>query len=295
MLYIFAVVISLLCLYLLFLTCEIHLVRNKLQQRLEENSQRPLDVQLMHRSLTTTVDYMNQLLAREQQALIAHKQEQAYMKEAIANISHDIRTPLTAIKGYQQLLEKSPLSTLQQQQLTVSARHVQRLEELLEVFFEYSYLVTQHQPVDNIPVNATALLQEVVAGYYVAFEQQEIAVAMPDNTVIVRSDATLLLRIFQNVLRNALKYADDALHMTIHEDVERATFTFCNTTTLEAHPQPERLLERFQTGDATRQESVGLGLAIVALLTEKLGGTLAITHEQFQFTLVITLPLHITA
>lgn len=54
----------------------------------------------------------------------------------------------------------------------VSARHVQRLEELLEVFFEYSYLVTQHQLVDNIPVNATALLQEVVAGYYVAFEQQ---------------------------------------------------------------------------------------------------------------------------
>lgn len=161
----------------------------------------------------------------------------------------------------------------------VSARHVQRLEELLEVFFEYSYLVTQHQLVDNIPVNATALLQEVVAGYYVAFEQQQIAVEMPDNTIIVHSDATLLLRIFQNVLRNALKYADDALHMTIDQHTDRAMFTFCNTTTLEAHPQPERLLERFQTGDTTRKESVGLGLAIVALLTEKLGGTLAITHE----------------
>lgn len=276
--------------YIFLLKSEMKRLSQKLQQRLDENSQRPIDVQLMNKTLTTTVHKMNELLEREQATLTMHKREQQYVKEAISNMSHDIRTPLTAIKGYQQLLAKSSLTHEQREQLHVSERHVIRLEQLLQAFFEYSYLLTQDELAQPTTVNATAMLQEIVVGHYLAFQQKGMDARMPEHTVILHTDEQFLLRIFQNVLRNALKYGHEHVSIQMEQTAETTTFCIQNGTTTERNTQPERLLERFQTGDATRKDSVGLGLSIVALLTEKLQGTLHITHEHFIFSIRITLP-----
>ena len=276
--------------YIYFLKREMKAFSRKLQERLEENSQRPIDIQLLNETLTKTTDQVNQLLEREQATLILQKREQQYVKEAISNISHDIRTPLTAIKGYQQLLAKSVLTPEQTEQLVISERHVTRLEQLLQAFFEYSYLLTQDPLAQPTKVNATAMIQEIIVGHYLVFQEKEIHVEMPETTVILQTDEQFLLRIFQNVLRNALKYGHHRLSVAIQQNHETTTFCIQNGTTTEHTPYPERLLERFQTGDQSRKDSVGLGLSIVALLTEKLNGTLQIAHEDFQFEITITLP-----
>lgn len=276
--------------YMFMLKREINALSDKLAQRLAENSQRPIDVQLLHRSLTKTAQQINELLEREQATIIVHKREQQYVKEAISHISHDIRTPLTAIKGYQQLLAKSTLTDAQREQLHISERHVMRLEQLLQAFFEYSYLLTQDAVAQLTNVNATARLQEIVVGHYLAFQQKGMDVDMPEHTVILHTDEQFFMRIFENLVRNAVKYGHEQIDIHIEQRDEATIFSIRNGTTTERTAQPERLLERFQTGDGARQDSVGLGLSIVALLTQKLNGTLTITHEQFVFTITITLP-----
>lgn len=290
MIYVLAGLLLIAISYIYFLKREMRAFSVKLQERLEENSQRPIDIQLINETLTTTVNQVNQLLEREQATIILHKREQQYVKEAISNISHDIRTPLTAIKGYQQLLAKSELTVEQAEQLAISERHVARLEQLLQAFFEYSYLLTQDPVAQPKKVNATAMMQEIIVGNYLAFEEKGICVHMPESTAILETDEQFLLRIFQNVLRNALKYGHDWLSIEIQQTSELITFTIRNGTKTEHNPFPERLLERFQTGDQTRKDSVGLGLSIVALLIKKLDGNVHISHEDFTFRIDLELP-----
>lgn len=290
MIYVLVLFLLLAIAYIYLLKKEILSLSYKLQQRIEENSQRPLDVQLLNKTLTKTTYQINQLLEREQATIILHKREQQYVKEAISNISHDIRTPLTAIKGYQQLLAQSTLTAEQFEHLRISQRHVERVEQLLQAFFEYSYILTQDPLAQPTKVNATSMIQEIIVGHYLALEEKGIHVEMPEKTVILHTDEQFLLRIFQNILRNALKYGHERLSVDIQQNVETTTFHFQNGTTTEQTPHPERLLERFQTGDQSRKDSVGLGLSIVALLTRKLNGTLHITHKDFQFIISVTLP-----
>ena len=276
--------------YIYFLKREMRTLSEKLQDRLDEESQRPIDIQLIDNVLNDITNQVNQLLEREKATIILHKREQQFVKEAISNISHDIRTPLTAIKGYQQLLANSILTPEQTEQLAISERHVARLEQLLQAFFEYSYLLTQDAVAQPTKVNATTMLQEIIVGNYLAFEEKGIQVDMPETTAILETDEQFLLRIFQNVLRNGLKYGHEWLSVDIQKQEHTTTFSIHNGTTIEYNPYPERLLERFQTGDQSRKDSVGLGLSIVSLLTEKLDGTLQIAHDDFQFRIDIELP-----
>lgn len=288
MLYILLVAAVIGCIgYIYYLKKEMRKVSSQIKQRLVAKEQRQISLQLVNKELNTITSHVNALLAREQQTVILHKREQQYFKDAISNISHDIRTPLTAIKGYQQLLAKSTLNEEQLHQLTVSAKHVTRLEQLLETFFEYSYLVTQESTVQVGQVNATAMLQEIVVGHLPSFEEKEMTVELAEVNVIFETDEQLLLRIFQNIIRNALNYGHNHLKIGLQHTDKHTTFSFTNGTKICETPNAERLLERFQTGDKSRKDSVGLGLAIVQLLTEKLGGTVTVEHSDFMFTIQI--------
>lgn len=294
--WILVVVIGVLVSYLVYLKRQIRHIHNQVEGYVTEQHQQPISLQLMNHDLNKLVKQTNRLIMQHQKTKQLSKQEQLYYKEMISNISHDFRTPLTSIKGYQQLLAKGPLTEDQQQKLAVASNHVNNLESLLETFFEYWYLLSQReQPVAG-DVYMDVLLEEYVASYFTQFEQKGIIITLdsPENTVKITSDEMMLRRIIQNLMQNALQHSEEDVEVRYWQTEHHTHITFSNQVELKPDFNPEQLFDRFYTIDRTRKKNSGLGLAIVRLLCETLGGAAHATVERNRLTFHIQLNNELT-
>lgn len=124
--------------YHVMLRMQIKRIREILNNRIENNTQEMVSCEMLDNQLTKLVASINTCLKKEESVLLQAVREERQFKEMIANVSHDLRTPLTAVKGYQQLLEQSELDEKQRDALAVAQKHTEELGTLIEHFFEYS-------------------------------------------------------------------------------------------------------------------------------------------------------------
>ncbi|MER1999507.1 MAG: HAMP domain-containing sensor histidine kinase [Lysinibacillus sp.] len=268
---------------------QIRAISRQLLLRQKSDSMSPVQLQLFDASLNKLVEQVNEVLIKEQTTRRLSREEQQYYKEMISNISHDFRTPLTAVKGYQQLLLKDSLQEQQREKVRIAQSHVFNLERLLETFFEYSYLLSQRDEPVYAPVRFDVLVEEYVAGLYTQFENKGIAIEViaGDSQLVLMSDEGMLRRIIQNLLQNALQHSSYYVRVRFWQDE-----TFCYVSVenrvddLEAF-SPEQLFERFYTKDKTRRKSSGLGLSIVRLLSERLGGSAVSTFRGSNLVFIV--------
>lgn len=288
MLYVLLSIIVLLILYLLSMKQQLRTIQRQLTVRQHTHHNQPLHLQLLHKQLNALVASWNDVLAHEQQLRLKSAQQETYYKEFVSNISHDFRTPLTAIKGSLQLLDVSALDAEQQQKHQTALAHVARLEALLHTFFEYAYVMNQQQAPPQAPVQIDALLTEAVATHYAAFEQQKMHIELStiqDNVWLV-SHEEWLARIFDNLLQNSLNHSANNLVITLQTTDSQCMVTFENPLLQPLKQPPEMLFERFYHEQAS---STGLGLAIVRKLAEQLGGSISATatHDTLRFELIL--------
>lgn len=282
--------------YIIYVQHQMRKITKQLEGYVTEQHQQPISLQLINRDLNELVKQTNRLIMQHQRTKQLSKQEQLYYKEMISNISHDFRTPLTSIKGYQQLLAKGPLDAEQQQKLAVASTHVNNLESLLETFFEYSYLISQREQPIAEDVYMDVLLEEYVASHFTQFEQKGITITLdaPETTVKITSDERMLRRIVQNLMQNALQHSESNVEVRYWQTEHHTHITFSNQVELSQEFNPEQLFDRFYTIDRTRKKNSGLGLAIVRLLCETLGGAAHATVERNRLTFHIQLNNELT-
>lgn len=282
-------VIIILIIYIRMIRKQIRNISQQMSVRIVKEVNSPVQLELFDTQLNELVIKVNEILALEQKTRQQSVLDQQYYKEMISNISHDFRTPLTAVKGYQQLLLKEPLTDDQREKLQVANSHVKNLEGLLETFFEYSYLLSQREELQIEPVRLDLIVEEYVAGLYTQFEQKGISVEIvaEDGPLQLNSDASMLRRIVQNLLTNALQHSEYAVTVQFLHDETYTYFSVRNRVDDIELIHPEQLFERFYTKDRTRKRSSGLGLSIVRLLSERLGGsaTAAIEGHHLVFTI----------
>lgn len=197
------------------------------------------------------------------------------LKSAVTNISHDLRTPLTAICGYLDLLEAEEKSEQTARYVAQIANRIEVLKSLTEELFRFS--VISSEPTLKLErVNICHVLEDALVSFYGAFEGQKITprITMPKQPVWRELDVSALSRIFGNVISNAVKYSDGDFAVCMNED---GSIVFSNTARSLSAVDVEKLFDRFYTVNSARR-STGLGLSIAKILVERMGGTI---HAQY--------------
>jgi signal transduction histidine kinase len=217
-------------------------------------------------------------LRRQRRQYISGDRE---LKEAVTNISHDLRTPLTAICGYLDLLESEEMTDSTRRYVEQISNRTEALKTLTEELFRYS-VISSVSDLSYEKVNVGRVLEDTLISFYGAFEQKNITpnISLPDGVIIRSLDKSALSRIFGNIISNAVKYSDGDFSVIMTESGE---ITFSNTASELSSVDVGKLFDRFYTVDSARK-STGLGLSIAKLLTERMGGRISAEYKSTTLT-----------
>lgn len=199
------------------------------------------------------------------------------LREAVTNISHDLRTPLTAICGYLELLDKGEKSPAQARYLALIADRAEAMRQLTEELLLYSVAAGPEDTLTLECVDLNAAVEEAVASFYGALVESGVtpSVSLPDERVMRSLDRAALSRVLGNLLNNALRHGGGDLDVALDS---AGTITLSNTAPALDEVQVGRLFDRFYTVE-TGRSSTGLGLSIAKALTERMGGTISARYE----------------
>ncbi len=257
-----------------------------IQQDLSKNQMihLPIPNNRLRKLLITINSFLDEL--HKERARYA-KQEKDFQKQ-IENISHDLRTPLTAILGYVRLYKKSQSSYISQNAelsdtLDVIERKSESLKNLITQFYDFSRLTAHDYAVNLIKIDTVKLLKESFADNCQILEEAHLDVSLdlPDRPIYVFADRTALERIFFNLFQNAGRYAHTFFHITIKDEPDFIKILFVNDTCSLSYEDTSNLFDRFYIQEPARsQGGTGLGLTIAKSLAEEIGGELSVAAKK---------------
>ena len=210
------------------------------------------------------------------------------LKNAVTNISHDLRTPLTAISGYLDLLDNAEKSEEAERYIKVIRNRTEVLRQLTEELFCYSVVTSPEYDNDVEFVSVNSVLEESILGFYAVLQERNITpnISMTENKVIRKVNKAALSRIFSNLINNAIKYSDGDLDITL---TDTGKITFSNTASDLSEVDVKKLFDRFYTVENARK-STGLGLSISRILIEQMKGTISAQYKNGKLSICIWLP-----
>ena len=234
---------------------------------------------------------LNQLLELRQEERALYRRKEQELRRQIANVSHDLRTPLTSILGYLQLLEGEGLPLEKRAEyLAVIEGRARTLQTFIAAFYDLSRIEGGELPLEREKVDLSRALSDQLAAAYEQIEESglvmevDIAPDMPP----VWADGGAVTRIFSNLLTNALRHGEDTLTVKLYREGNAVVSAFSNRADGLTAEDAAHVFERFYTADKMRTgQSTGLGLAIVKALAERMGHTVAARWEDGVFTIEV--------
>lgn len=225
---------------------------------------------------------------REQEEGDYRRQERA-IRQQIANISHDLRTPLTSILGYLQLLEGEGLTTEERREyLAIVQGRAKALQSMIVSFYDLSRLEGGEYPLSRERVDLYHVLSELVAEFYNDFEGFDMTVELREGLPSVTADPAGVLRVFTNLIRNAMEHGRSRMSILLYQEGDEVVSVFANDAPGLTPEDVEHVFDRFFTADKMRTgQSTGLGLAIVKALVERMGHTVSAELEGDLFRVVV--------
>lgn len=238
------------------------------------------------RALAADMDRQLKLLRKEH---IRYALGDSELKNAVSSISHDLRTPLTAICGYMDLLAREETSDTVREYLSVISGRVRALKELAEELFRYSVIMSVDNYAARENISLKRALEESLAAYYGAFKNAGIEpqIHLPESDVICRLNASALSRILSNILSNAVKYSDGGFCISLDTN---GALQFKNEAAGLDAIQVGHLFDRFYTVTSGSQ-STGLGLSIAKALTEEMHGRIDAGYHDGCLIIRLVFPL----
>ena len=260
----------------------------ELSEKLSEDTNTLISLSCSDREMRRLAAALNRELRALRKERLRYRQGDRELKDAVTNVSHDLRTPLTAICGYLDMLENEPMSDDARRYVGRIAERAGAMKALTEELFRYSVVLSAEQELTLESVDLNAAVEQSAAGFYAALTARGIVpdIRMPETHVIRQLDRAALSRVLSNLFSNALKYSDGDLAVTL---TEAGQIAFSNEAAGLDPVQVGRLFDRFFSLESAR-DSTGLGLAIARTLAERMGGSVAADHADGRLTVTVTFP-----
>lgn len=293
-----AAVVLMLCVRLYLLQKALDEISAQLGERLSADTNNPIFLSARDphaRKLAAELNVQLKELRRQRRRFENGDRE---LKEAVTNVSHDLRTPLTAICGYLELLERRKpdresasdwgSATDTERYLALISERVEAMKRLTDELLRYSVAAGREDSLTLDEVDLNGAVEEAVACFYGAFVERGVTprISLPEVRVTRRLDRTALSRVLGNLLSNALKYSGGDLDVALTAE---GTITMSNAAPGLDEVSVGRLFDRFYTVE-TGRGSTGLGLSIARALTERMGGSIDARYELGRLWLTLRFP-----
>ena len=236
------------------------------------------------KSLTISIN--NDLSDLRKQTL-QYKSGNQELKKIITNISHDLRTPLTAIKGYIDLIQQEDLSNKQKKYLKIVEKKSNEMTELTKQLFEFSKLMDIDIKIKKEKCCINEILEETLVSYYNIFKEKDIVpkVSICSKKIYKLVNKISIIRIFENILSNVLKYSIGDFKVIMDEN---GTILFSNKSNSLDATTVQKIFERYFSVE-NGKESTGIGLSIAKKLIELNGGTIKAIYNNGYLIIEIVL------
>ncbi len=250
-------------------------IKKQLDKRREDKASNPVLVEIRDKSVEDMAVSLNKTLRQETALRVSQEIKEQEFKQLITNISHDIRTPLAVMKGYLQLMQKNKMDKVCREYLEICLSHTASMERIIQQFFEYSYWSGAEEEINLKKINITNLVTEVMTDFIPVFEENNIKMELAGTGIYFgMADKELLVRIMQNLLRNSIQYAEGDVKVSIIPSEENTFIKISveNPVRKDCNVDINQVFNRFYVGKEGRNHSTGLGLSIVKMLVERMGG-----------------------
>lgn len=266
-------------------------IQRELTEHLSTDTNTLISVSSGDRHVRQLAADLNRELRRLRKQRKKYENGDRELKEAVTNISHDLRTPLTAIMGYLELLKQTalPVPAETTRYLSLMENRILSMKQLTEELFRYSVIMSREQDMCLEMVDINAALEESIAEFYAALTQKNIVpkISMPKGHIYRELDKKALSRVFGNLINNALKYSDGDLEICLETD---GVIRFTNTAAGLDEIQVGRLFDRFFSVDTARNSS-GIGLSIARALVEQMNGQIDAKYENDRLCISVEFPV----
>lgn len=283
MLYLIGLCILLLAVVIM-LALKIHLMRKSVKEiyegfaeKLQTDTNTLIDISSNDREIRILANSINKQLQILRKGHHRYTQGDIELKTAITNISHDLRTPLTTICGYLDVMKHMDKPLKIAEYLDIMDERAELMEQLTEELFRYSVILSTDSSGEKEDVLINQVLEDSIMAYYTMLSEKNITplVNITEQKVIRELNKASLSRIFSNLINNAVKYSDGDLEIKLSDTGE---IIFANSAKGLSSVQVERLFDRFYTVETARH-STGLGLSIARTLVERMGGSISAEYK----------------
>lgn len=269
----------------------LHNAARRMREQLADETTARLSLPCPSAGAEELLSCLNQLLELRQEERARYRRKEQELRRQIANVSHDLRTPLTSILGYLQLLEGDGLSPERKAEyLAVIEGRARTLQTFIAAFYDLSRIEGGELPLEREQVDLRRALSDQLAASYGQIEKAglDMEVELADGLPPVWADSGAVARIFSNLLTNALRHGKDALSVRLYRAGNVIVSAFSNRAEGLTAEDAAHVFERFYTADKMRTgQGTGLGLAIVKALAERMGHTAAARWEDGVFTIEV--------
>ncbi|MBC5625269.1 HAMP domain-containing histidine kinase [Clostridium sp. NSJ-49] len=275
------IVVILLLFYIVKIKKELKYISNQIKD--SKGSYVNIHTKAIDNDIENLVCDINFLYDEGQKIQAKNKNIEEELRRSIANISHDLRTPLTSIMGYIQLInEEDTMEDERKSYIEIIERRCSSLQKLISSFYDLSRLHSSEFKFELKKINIKNILCDNIAQYYNEFVNKEIEpiIDIEENISSIVSDDKAVNRIFSNLIGNMLKHGDGKVKISLREEDKYIVTTFCNSAKGLTTENVEKIFNRFYTADKSRSDmNTGLGLAITKSLVEGLGNSIDASLE----------------
>lgn len=283
--------------YIYFLKRELRKLKNEIKALPTRSSfGGRLSIDFREKTLLDLVDELNQMVdTYEEKSLQANEMEEN-VRLSIAGLSHDLRTPLTSINGYVQLLHATTNETKKVQYLKIIEHSVKRLLEMTDQFYDLARIETNQKEIALSSISLPNIVEEIFLSFYEQFEEKKIEIHFPEqrNDRQIIADQLMLIRVIQNIVQNILRYANSKAVISYVNEENYLVFSVKNDIKPDSKVSVEKVFTRFYTEvtSRTNTEASGLGLYLSKKLIEKMNGEMDAELNGNWFILKIHLPIN---